>query len=48
MASTKRWLTNIFLYPVYKWVGFDNLIIEGGTDLLLLEDGSTLEGENRG
>jgi hypothetical protein len=47
MASTKKWLTHIFLYPVFRWVGFDRMQIEGGTDLLLLEDGFFLLGEDR-
>jgi hypothetical protein len=48
MASTKKWLSAIYLFPKYIWVGFDNLLVEGGTDVLLMEDGSTFEGENRG
>jgi hypothetical protein len=48
MASTKKWLSAIFLYPRFTWVGFDNLLWEDGTDVVLWEDGYLVEGENRG
>ena len=48
MASTKKWLSAIFLATRFKWVGFDNLLWEGSTDVVLWEDGYLVEGENRG
>ena len=47
MASTKKWLSAIFLATRFKWVGFDNLLWEGSTDVVLWEDGYLVEGENR-
>jgi hypothetical protein len=47
MAAVKRWLTNIYLYPRFKWVGFDHLLWEEG-DHVLWEDADNVEGENRG
>ena len=48
MASTRWWLSALYLFPCFKWVGFDNLLWEDGTDVVLWEDSYLVEGENRG
>jgi hypothetical protein len=48
MAQDNLDLSHIYLFPRVKERGFDNLLWEGGTDVVLWEDGYLVEGENRG
>lgn len=50
MASTKKWLSNIKLYPCFKWRGQDEMLTEedtDGTEIVLTEEGEDIEGEDR-
>ena len=50
MAASKRWLTNILLFPASIWIGSDEMLQEeddgSETFIVLAESGEDTEGED--